>query len=42
MGDASPGRMPVAVCKDDRAEPVVVLRLEDFVTLWTRARGGER
>ena len=34
LRDASPGRMPIAVCKDDRAEPVVILRLEDFITLW--------
>lgn len=39
IGDASTGRVPVAVCKDDRSEPVVVMRLEDFLTMWTRARG---
>ena len=39
IGDAALGRVPVAVCKDDRAEPVVVMRLADFLTLWTRARG---
>lgn len=27
------GRIPVAVCKDDRAEPTVTLLLKDFLTL---------
>jgi hypothetical protein len=36
-----PGRWPVGVCKDDGAEPFVVLSLEDFLDLvseWWRAR----
>ena len=33
IADAAPGRVPVAVCKDNRAEPVVVLRLDDFLAL---------
>lgn len=36
--DASAGRVPIAVCKDDRCEPVVVLGLEDFLTLWSAWR----
>jgi len=34
------GRWPVAICKDDRAEPLVTMQLEDFLELvsewWTR------
>ena len=29
----SPGRWPVAVCKDDHAEPLVTMQLEDFLEL---------
>ena len=32
--DAAGMRMPVAICKDDRAEAVAVLRLDDFLALW--------
>lgn len=40
--DAGPGRMPVAICKDDRADAVVVVRLDDFLALWRASwtRGG--
>jgi hypothetical protein len=35
--DACPdGHLPVAVCKDDRKEPLVVLRLEDWLALLER------
>jgi hypothetical protein len=30
---APPGRKPVAIVKDDRKEPIVILRLDDFITL---------
>lgn len=36
-----PGRWPIAVCKDDREEPLVTLRLDDFLDLvaeWWRRR----
>ena len=36
--DAAPDRVPIAVCKDNRAEPVVVLRLDDFLALLARAK----
>lgn len=36
------GKWPVAICKDDRAEPLVTMRLEDFLALiqqwWARSR----
>ena len=38
--DAGTGRMPVAVCKDDRSEPVVVIRLDDFLALWRTSWNG--
>jgi len=28
-----PGRWPIAVCKDDHAEPIVAMQLEDFLEL---------
>jgi hypothetical protein len=35
-----PGRWPIAVCKDDNAEPLVAMQLEDFLELlrdwWAR------
>lgn len=35
-----PGRWPIAVCKDDHAEPLVTMQLEDFLDLiaewWAR------
>ncbi len=34
---ATPDRVPVAICKDNRTAPIVVLRFEDFVALVTRA-----
>ena len=39
--EAAPaGRWPVAVCKDDQVEPMVVMQLEDFLELvaewWSR------
>jgi hypothetical protein len=39
--DACPaGRWPVAICKDDRAEPLVTMQLDDFLELvrewWAR------
>lgn len=37
IADAAPGRVPVAVCKDNRATPLVVLRLDDFLQLITPA-----
>ena len=30
---APPGRVPIAIVRDDRAEPFVTLRLEDFLEL---------
>ena len=42
VADAAPGRIPVAVLRDDRAEPFVVLLLEDFLELvreWWEGRG---
>ena len=33
IADAAPGRVPVAVCKDNRGEPVALLRLDDFLGL---------
>lgn len=36
IADARPGRVPVAICKDNRSEPVVVLRLGDFLALLGR------
>jgi hypothetical protein len=40
--DAAGTRMPVAVCKDDRSEPIVLMRLDDFLALWRASwnRGG--
>jgi len=38
---APPGRWPVAVCKDDHADPLVTMQLEDFLELvaeWWRRR----
>lgn len=32
IADAGADRIPVAICKDNRTEPVVVLRLADFLT----------
>jgi hypothetical protein len=40
--DAAEGRVPLAVVRDDRAEPFVALRLDDFlelVTEWWARRG---
>ena len=31
--DNSDGRMPVAICKDDRADPIVLMTYEDFKLL---------
>ncbi len=31
--EAAPGRIPLAVIRDDRAEPFVALSLEDFLDL---------
>ncbi|MCC7536229.1 MAG: hypothetical protein IT379_08445 [Deltaproteobacteria bacterium] len=43
VGDAlGKGRWPVAVCKEDGAEPFVVMRLDDFLDLlreWWSTRG---
>lgn len=38
-----PSQLPIAVCKDDRAEPLVVLRLDDWLKLMAEMdrRGGE-
>ena len=33
IADCPPGRWPIAVCKDDRAEPLVTMQLEDFLEL---------
>ena len=33
LANCPPGRWPVAVCKDDRAEPLVTMQLEDFLEL---------
>ena len=33
---ATPDRVPVAICKDDHAEPVAVLRFDDFLALVAR------
>ena len=33
--DASKGRWPVAVCKDDREDAVVAMQLDDFLDLVT-------
>lgn len=41
QGDAKPGRIPVAVIKDDRCAPFVVLSRADFLELvqqWWRDR----
>lgn len=40
--DAAGTRMPVAVCKDDRSDPIVLMRLDDFLALWRTSwgRGG--
>ena len=38
---APPGRWPVAVCKDDHADPLVTMQLDDFLELvaeWRRRR----
>jgi len=36
----APGRWPIAICKDDHAEPLVTMQLEDFLELvrewWAR------
>ncbi len=42
--DAAGTRMPVAICKDDRSEPIVILRLDDFLALWRVSwdRGGAK
>jgi hypothetical protein len=32
---APPGRKPVAIVKDDRKDPIAVLRLDDFIALIT-------
>jgi len=37
---APPDRVPVAICKDDRAEPVAVLRLDDFLQLVVQHQNG--
>jgi len=31
IGDATKGRIPIAVCKDDRCEPTVTMLLDDFL-----------
>ena len=33
IGDAPEGHLPIAVCKDDREEPIVLLRLTDWLQL---------
>lgn len=33
MAACPPGRWPLAVCKDDHEEPLVTMRLEDFLEL---------
>jgi hypothetical protein len=38
IADAATDRVPIAVCKDNRAEPVVVLRLDDFLALVVRTQ----
>lgn len=42
MGDAPKGRIPIAICKDDRQETTVTLLLEDFLDLvrewWRESR----
>ena len=41
--DAKPGKIPIAVVQDDRQEPFVVLRLDDFLDAlneWFTAGGG--
>jgi len=35
------GRIPVAICKDDRSTPLVVLRLDDFLHLMTEPNGDD-
>jgi hypothetical protein len=35
---ATPDRAPVAICKDNHAAPIVVLRFDDFLALVARAR----
>jgi len=42
--DAAGTRMPVAICKDDRSEPIVIMRLDDFLALWRTSwtQGGVR
>ena len=41
-GDATKGRIPIAICKDDRADTTVTLLFEDFLELvrewWTHNR----
>lgn len=39
--EATKGRIPIAVCKDDRREPTVTLLFEDFLEIageWWRSR----
>ena len=40
IADATKGRIPIAVCKDDRADATVTMLFEDFLELlgeWWRA-----
>jgi hypothetical protein len=44
IGDAARGKIPIAVCKDDRKEPTVTMRLDDLLWLvktwwWFESRG---
>lgn len=42
--EATDGRIPVAVCKDDRKDPVVMMRMDDFLDFvldWWSRGGGE-
>lgn len=36
--DNTDGRMPVAICKDDRADPIVLMTYEDFKKILTLVR----
>lgn len=41
--DAAPGLWPVAICKQDRKQPTVTMRLDDWIELvdqWWRETGG--
>ena len=31
IGDCSSGKIPIAICKDDRCDPTVTIGLEDFL-----------